>query len=72
MILVNKQEIPVYFLHQSSLRVNNKMLSYQASVEFDFIKESSDSNLSEATEVIVEYDPESVALLESNTFDSEP
>ena len=47
------------------------MLSYQASVEFDFIKESSDSNLSEATEVIVEYDPESVALLESNAKRSE-
>ena len=48
------------------------MSSYQASVEFDFNQQSSDSDLSETAEVIVEYDPQSAILEESNTFDSEP
>ena len=60
------------FLRQSSLSVNNKMSSYQGSVEFDFNKESSDSESSETAEVIVEYDTESAILEESNAFDSEP
>ena len=49
------------------------MSSYQASVEFDWSQESSDSDLSEMVEAIVEYyDPESAILEESNAFDSEP
>ena len=34
-------------------------------------QESGDSDLSEMAKVIVEYDPESVILEESNAFDSE-
>ena len=45
---------PSIFLRQSSLSVNNKKPSYQASVEFDFNQESSDSDLSETAEVIRE------------------
>ena len=60
------------FLRQSSLSVNNKMSGYQGSVEFDFNKESSDSESLETAEVIVEYDTESAILEESNAFDSEP
>ena len=48
------------------------MSSYRASVEFDFNQESSDSDLSETAEAIVECDPESAILEESNAFDSEP
>ena len=62
---------PSLFLRQSSLSVNNKMSSYQATVEFDSNQESGDSDLSKTAEVIVEYDPESVILEESNAFDSE-
>ena len=36
------------------------MSSYRASVEFDFNQESSDSDLSQTAEVIVEYDPEKI------------
>ena len=38
---------PSLFLRQSSLSVNNKMSSFQATVEFDSNQESSDSDLSE-------------------------
>ena len=38
------------------------MSSYKASAEFDFTQESSDSDLLESAEVIVEYYPESVIL----------
>ena len=38
---------PSLFLRQSSIRVNNKMSSFQAAVEFDSNQESSDSDLSE-------------------------
>ena len=38
---------PSLFLRQSSLSVNNKMSSFQATVKFDFNQESSDSDLSE-------------------------
>ena len=62
----------IVYIIQSSLSVNNKMSSYQGSVEFDFNKESSDSESSETAEVIVEYDTESAILEESNAFDSEP
>ena len=55
---------------QSSLSVNNNMSSYQASVEFDFNWESSNSDLSETAEVIGT--SESAILEESNAFDSEP
>lgn len=48
------------------------MSSYQASVEFDSNQESGDSDLSETAKVIVEYNPESAILEESNAFDSEP
>ena len=48
------------------------MPSYQSSVEFDVNQESSDSDLSETAEVIVECDPESAILEELNAFDSEP
>lgn len=54
-----------------SLDVNNKMSSYQASVEFDLNQSSSDDS-SETVQVIVEYDPESGILAESNVFDSKP
>ena len=57
---------------QSSLSENSKMSSYQASVEFDFNQESSDSDLSETAEAIVKCNPESAILKESNAFDSEP
>ena len=43
------------------------MSSYQATVS----QESGDSDLSETAKVIVEYDPESAILEESNAFDSE-
>ena len=48
------------------------MSSYQASVEFDFDQESSDFDFSRILEAVVEYDPESAILKESNAFDSEP
>ena len=38
---------PSLFLCQSSLSVNNKMSSFQATVKFDSNQESSDSDLSE-------------------------
>ena len=38
---------PSLFLRQSSLSVNNKMSSFQATVKFDSNQESSDSDLSE-------------------------
>ena len=62
---------PSLFLRQSLLSINNKMSTYQVTVEFDSNQESSDSDLSETAKVIVEYDPESVILEESNAFDSE-
>ena len=52
MILVNNQEIPIYFFAKIILSINNKMLSYQAPVEFDFNQESGDFDLSETAEVI--------------------
>ena len=58
-VLVNNGGNFCLFLRQSSLSVNNKMSSYRASVEFDFNQESSDSDLSETAEAIVECDPES-------------
>ena len=53
-ILVNNQEFPVCFFDKLKLvlSVNNKMLSYKASVEFDFNQESSDFDLLEMAEVI--------------------
>ena len=48
------------------------MSSYQAYVEFDFNQESNDSDLSETSEVIVEYNPESVIFGKSHAFDSDP
>ena len=50
----------------------NNTSSYQASVEFDLCEERSNSDLSEMVEAIVEYDPESAILKESNAFVSEP
>ena len=50
------------------------MSSYQVSVEFDFNQESSDSDLSETTDVILKV-PVKVrctCLEESNALDSEP
>ena len=52
--------------------MNTKMSTYQASVEFEFHQESSESDLSETAEVNVEYGPESAILKKSNVFDSEP
>ena len=40
------------FLRQSSLNVNNKMLSYQATVELDSRPESGDSDVSETAKVM--------------------
>ena len=43
--------------------------SYQAAVEFHSNYESSDSDLEETAEVIIEFDPESATLEESNVFE---
>ena len=59
---------PSIFLPQSSLNVNNEIVSYQASVEFDFNQASSDFDLLETAEVIVECDPEHLILEESESL----
>ena len=51
---------------------NNKMSSYQVSVEFDFHQESSDSDLSETADVILKVLVKVRCLKESNAPDSEP
>ena len=48
------------------------MSSYQVSVEFDFSQESSDSDLSETADVILEVPVKVRCLEESNTLNSEP
>ena len=54
------------------LSVNNKISSYQVSVEFDFNQESSDSDLSETADVILKVPVRVRCLKESNALDSEP
>ena len=54
------------------LSVNNKMLSYQVSAEFDFNQESSNSDLSETADVILKVRVKVRCLEESKALDSKP
>ena len=54
------------------LSINDRMSSYQVSVEFDFNQESSKSDLSETADVILKVPVKVRCLKESNALNSEP